>query len=135
MLTMFVNFKNLLGRNKELVVYCLIGCTGASLDFLIYTYLIKCFDLYYQVANFLSISVGIINNFFLNRRFNFKVADHLLIRLACFYSVGMFGWLLSAVVLHLFVEYIGQDILVSKFATIFIVTVVQFCLNKFISFR
>jgi len=122
-------------RYRELIVYCMIGCTGASLDFIIYACLARGAGFHYQLANFLSVSFGIVNNFFLNRHFNFKVKDRIGARLASFYAVGMFGWALSAVLLWLFIELMALNALVAKLGTIVFVTAVQFCLNKFITFR
>lgn len=122
-------------KYRQLIVYCIIGCTGATLDFLVYALLTNCAGMHYQLANFLSVSFGIINNFFWNCYFNFKTKDKILKRLASFYSVGMFGWVMSAGCLWLFIEIIGLNELIAKLGTIFFVTVVQFCLNKFITFR
>ena len=124
-----------LGRYRELVVYCIIGCTGAGLDFVVYAVLTSYAGMHYQLANFLSVSFGIVNNFFWNYFFNFKTKDRMLIRLGSFYAVGMFGCALSAGCLWLLIEKVGLCSLISKLATIFIVTVVQFCLNKYITFR
>ena len=125
----------LLNRYRELILYCLIGCTGATLDFVIYAVLTEWAGLHYQLANFISISFGIVNNFFWNYFFNFKTHDHLLVRLASFYCVGMFGWSLSAGCLWLFIEQLHLNVLVAKLGTIAFVTIVQFCLNKFITFK
>lgn len=125
----------LLNRYRELILYCLIGCTGATLDFVIYAVLTEWVGLHYQLANFISISFGIVNNFFWNYFFNFKTHDHLLVRLASFYCVGMFGWSLSAGCLWLFIEQLRLNVLVAKLGTIAFVTIVQFCLNKFITFK
>ena len=122
-------------KYRELVVYCMIGCTGAGLDFVIYALLTSVAGLHYQLANFLSVSFGIVNNFFWNYFFNFKAKNRMLLRLGSFYAVGMFGWALSACCLWLFIEYFGLHSLIAKLGTIFFVTVVQFCLNKFITFR
>ena len=127
--------RNLLEKYRQLIVYCVIGCTGATLDFLIYAALTAFCGVHYQTANFIGASCGIINNFFLNRHFNFKVKDRFLMRLMNFYLVGMFGCALSAALLWLFIEQFHWNVLVSKLVTIFFVTVVQFCLNKFITFR
>lgn len=127
--------KKIIAKYRELIVYCMIGCMGAGLDFLIYVFLTRGVGMHYQLANFLSVSFGIINNFFWNCYFNFKTRDRVLKRLASFYSVGMFGWALSAGCLWLFIEKMSINSLLAKLATIFFVTVVQFCLNKFITFR
>ena len=120
---------------RELILYCVIGCTGAGLDFLIYVFLANCAGVHYQVANLIGVNAGIINNFILNRHFNFKTQDRVLLRLGCFYAVGMLGCALSAGCLWLFIERLGLGAAVAKLGTIALVTVVQFCLNKFITFR
>ncbi len=113
----------------------MIGCTGAGLDFVIYAALSYWSGLHYQIANFISVSFGILNNFFLNYFFNFKTKDRLLVRLARFYSIGMLGWVLSTFCLWIFIERIGINAIVAKLETIVFVTIMQFCLNKFITFR
>lgn len=125
----------LFARYRQLIVYCIIGCSGATLDFVVYALLTNVAGMHYQIANFLSVSFGIINNFFWNCYFNFKMKDKILKRLVSFYSVGMFGWALSAGCLWLFVEVMSINVLIAKLGTIFFVTVVQFCLNKFITFK
>ena len=125
----------MLRKYRELVVYCMIGCTGAGLDFAIYALLTAVAGLHYQVANFLSVSFGIVNNFFWNYFFNFKAKNRMWLRLGSFYAVGMFGWALSAGCLWLFIECLGLNSLVAKLGTIAFVTIVQFCLNKFITFK
>lgn len=122
-------------RYRELVVYCIIGCTGAGLDFVIYIAFTSLLGIHYQLANFLSVTFGIVNNFFLNAYFNFKTRDRMLVRFVSFYSVGMFGWALSAGCLWLFIECLGVNAILAKLGTIVLVTIVQFCLNKFITFR
>ncbi len=124
-----------MSKYRELIVYCLIGCTGATLDFVVYAGLTHGMELHYQIANFLSVSFGIVNNFFLNRHFNFKVKDRVGARLASFYAVGMIGWALSAALLWLFIERLSMNPLIAKLGTIVFVTVVQFSLNKFITFK
>lgn len=128
-------FKRQVKRCRELIVYCMIGCTGAGLDFAIYAALAYWSGMHYQIANFISVSFGILNNFFLNYFFNFKAKGRMLVRLVCFYSIGMFGWVLSVFGLWMFIERIGMNAIAAKLGTIVFVTIVQFCLNKFITFR
>ena len=125
----------ILNRYQELFTYCVIGCAGASLDFAVYAALTSWTCVHYQLANFFGVSSGIVNNFFLNFFFNFKVKDKVFVRLMSFYVVGMFGWALSAGSLWFFIEQMGMNALLAKFGTIFLVTIVQFSLNKTITFR
>ena len=113
----------------------MIGCVGAGLDFCLFSALTIWGGLHHQIANIISISLGIVTNFFLNYSFNFKSRGKLLLRLLSFYLVGLSGLGLSAVLLWLFIDRLGMAAMVSKIATIFFVTVMQYTLNKTISFR
>ena len=132
---MAIELKTRVKKCRELVMYCIIGCTGAGLDFALYTALTDGVGFHYQLANFSSVSFGIINNFLLNYFFNFRTKDRMFIRLVSFYVVGMAGWTLSAICLWLFIEQFAMSAIVAKLGTIAFVTVVQFCLNKFITFK
>ena len=68
----------------QLIRYCLIGVTGASLDAVLFWLMTRA-GVYYQLANFISVTCGIVNNFFLNAFFNFKTKNRLLRRFCSFY--------------------------------------------------
>ena len=130
-----LHIRFLLSRYRQFLIYCIIGCTGAGLDFILFWLLSLVGGMHYQIANFISISCGIVNNFFLNRRFNFKSRDRTLIRLASFYAVGMLGWGVSAGLLYVLITCNNFDKILSKVMTIFVITIMQYLLNKTISFR
>lgn len=132
---MVAKMKSLFVANRELVLYCLIGCTGVAIDYLVFTILTRCWDMHYQLANALSVSMGIGNNFVWNCWKNFKVKDRIFLRFCSFYSVGLVGLGISAGLLFLFVEIVEFNVWVSKLGIIFIVTTIQFLLNKFVTFR
>ena len=119
----------------KFIKYCLIGISGATLDFLLYTFLVKYFTMHYLIANAISVTVGITNNFFLNAFFNFKITDRLFVRFLSFYSVGILGLVISEVLLFVFIENIGLNSIISKLVTIFIITLIQFFLNKTFTFK
>ena len=127
--------KTFLASQRELIFYCIIGCSGVAIDYVTFAVLTHCSSLHYQAANAISVSLGICNNFMWNAHLNFKVKDNLLLRFCSFYCVGLVGLGISAALLYLFVEVMKGNVLVSKLAIIFIVTVVQFLLNKFVTFR
>ena len=122
-------------RYRNLILYCIIGCAGASLDFCLFTCLTIYGHLHYQIANIISISSGIILNFFLNYYFNFKIKNKLLLRLLSFYLVGLLGLGFSCAILWLFVNCCNLNVILAKIGTIFFVTILQYTLNKLISFR
>jgi putative flippase GtrA len=126
--------KKLIKKYKFFIIYSLIGISGATLDFVFFALLLR-IHTNYLLANLISISVGIINNFILNILLNFKIKDKLSTRFISFYLIGMVGLLISSILLSFFVKIFHWPILLSKFFTIFIIIMVQYNLNKKISFK
>lgn len=122
-------------RVQHLVQYCMIGCLGAGMDFVLYTLLIEQTSLHYQVVNIFSTSVGICNNFIWNAFLNFKVWNHFFLRFCSFYCVGAIGILITSGCLYLLIECLDWNKIAAKVITIFLVTAVQFLLNKYITFK
>ena len=78
------------------------------MDFIVFTLLTRLFTVNYQIANFISVNLGILNSFLLNRHYNFKVKDKTLKRLVTFYIVGYLGLALSSILLWLFIEKLNR---------------------------
>lgn len=126
---------SLYSKFRNLILYGIIGCCTASLDFLIFTGLTQFTSIHYIIANVISCSTGILCSFLLNRKYNFKVTDHTMRRMVVFFSVGVFGLFLSSVILHFCIDDLHWGELISKLTSIVIVVIIQFFLNKYISFR
>lgn len=121
-------------KNQQLIVYGVIGLSGATLDFLGYLFLYKSLGVPPPIASFLSVTLGITNNFILNSRFNFKVSDNLLKRFMSFYTIGLFGAILSAVLIA-GLQYLDVNPTLAKVLTIPPIVLSQYFLNKKISFK
>jgi len=126
---------NLLLKNKQLIKYCIIGCCCAGIDFIIYWLLVHIASFPYILANIISVHSGIFASFCLNRHFTFKMKNKILFRFISFYSIGIIGLMISSVMLIILIEKIELNELVSKAFTVTIVALIQFILNKYISFR
>jgi len=124
-----------LKKYRELIIYGIIGGFSASLDFCIFSLLTNVFSMHYLIANIISVTIGICNSFYFNRKFNFKVKDKTYKRLVLFYVIGISGLLLSSFLLWLFSNYLILNAIVAKLITIPAVTILQFTMNKYISFR
>jgi putative flippase GtrA len=127
--------KEIFHRNRQFFLYCIIGVSGVSLDFLAYSILLKTGLLQYQAANAVGYALGTLLSFALNARLNFKVRDRLALRLFCFCFVAFLGWAASAATLFLLVNRAGFDKYLSKLITLIVVVVLQYNLNRLISFR
>ena len=124
-----------LETRRQFVVYCLIGASGAMLDFGIYSLLVKETHLHYEFANAIGYASGTVLSFFLNAHFNFKTCDALPLRFLSFCGVAFLGWMLSAGILFVTVDRLDWDKYLAKLATIVAVVLLQYNLNRLISFK
>lgn len=129
-----VFLKSLFQRYRNLIFYGIIGGFCAALDFGIYSLLCYFEVLPYLWANVISTHVGIFTSFTLNRSLNFKVKDKATLRFLSFYLIGLMGLGLSSLMLWFMVDG-GWNELICKLITIVVVALVQFFLNKYITFR
>ena len=121
-------------NHKKLFVYGIIGASGALLDLIFYVLFYHYFGIPPVIASFLSVSIGIINNFILNSKHNFKVSDKLFFRFINFYSIGLGGAILSSVIILVLFNILDINPFVAKLATIIPVVILQYILNKKFSF-
>ena len=124
-----------LESRRQFVLYCVIGASGALLDFGVYSLLVHQTQMHYEVANAIGYASGTVLSFFLNAHFNFKTRDALLLRFLSFCGVGLLGWAMSAGILFVTVDHLGWDKYLAKLATIVAVVLLQYNLNRLLSFR
>lgn len=122
-------------RFRNLILYGIIGGICAALDFAIYSALCYFDIIFYLWANIISVHIGIFTSFFLNRSLNFKVKDKTTQRFLSFYAVGLTGLGISELMLYLMVTVGGMNELLCKLISIVVVALIQFLLNKYITFR
>ncbi|MBQ6644161.1 MAG: GtrA family protein [Saccharopolyspora sp.] len=120
--------------SRALVLYGIIGVCGVTLDYLLFLLLFNVAGMHEQVANAISTSVGIANNFVFNAWLNFRTRDRLLRRFARFYSVGLAGMALTFLLLQLGSGAFGWNPNLVKAAAIPLVVGLQYLINKRWSF-
>ena len=125
----------LLLNKRQFVLYCIIGLSGAMLDFLVYSALVKWGGVHYQIANAIGYTSGTLLSFTLNVLFNFKTRDWLPLRFLSFCAVAFIGWACSAGILYVTVGVLKLDKYVAKLATMAVVVLLQYNLNRLVSFR
>jgi putative flippase GtrA len=122
-------------NNRRFFLYCVIGISGVTLDFLVYSAIVKWGGGHYQIANAIGYACGTALSFTLNAIFNFKTRDWLPLRFFSFFGVAALGWAVSAGLLHVAVARLGWNKYVAKLMTIFVVVLLQYNLNRLLSFR
>jgi len=127
--------KRHLVQHRQFLLYCAIGCCGTALTCLTYTLLVKFAGLHYQAANAIGYTSGTGLSFLLNSRYNFRVRDQQLRRFATFFGVALAGFAASAGLLRVLIGYYGLRIYSTYFIVIAVVVLVQYNLNRLLSFR
>ena len=126
--------KIFVAKHRKFVLYGLIGLTGALLDFLLYILFYEALGMPPFLASFVSVSFGIINNFMLNAYYNFKKSDNIFIRGIVFYLTGIGGAILSSALIWLMYDVVGIGAVSAKLLTIPPVVILQYFINKQVSF-
>ncbi|HEX6258958.1 MAG TPA: GtrA family protein [Candidatus Saccharimonadales bacterium] len=121
-------------KHRSFILYALIGLCGVTLDYIVFLVLFNAFGVNAALATAISVVCGITNNFALNAIFNFKKRDHIFVRYLLFLAVGMFGLVLSIAIIALGSQ-AGLDPNISKLLSIPFIVVLQYFLNKHISFQ
>lgn len=129
------SMKSLYYRFRNLILYGLIGSFTSFLDFCIFTLLFSCVGIHYLFANCCSVLVGISTSFLLNRRYNFKVKDHVRRRFVTFLCVGLCGLVFSNFILYVGIDCLHANNMLVKILSIVLVVGFQFLINKFVTFR
>lgn len=119
---------------SQLIKYVLIGVLGLVVDFGIYMILTH-FNVNVEIANMISSTCGIINNFFWNSYTNFKVHDRIVLRFISYFVVGQITTVFTTVSLFVFATNLGFPHLIVKIVATFVATLIQFVINKVITFR
>jgi putative flippase GtrA len=118
---------------KQFILYCICGGIGVSTDYLIYYVSIQS-GLWYQTANVLGYLCGTIISFCLNRIITFNARDKVAQRFAIFLTVAAIGFTASALMLWILVDHLNIDEELAKLLTLPVVVVIQFMLNRRITF-
>lgn len=126
---------HIFGKFRSLILYGIIGSFSAAIDFAVYSFLVSICDMNYLISNCISVFAGISTSFHLNRKYNFKVKDHVRQRFMVFLAVGLSGLLLSDLILYFCIDLMHMDKYISKLLSIVLVVFFQFIANSNLTFK
>ena len=112
--------------------YAVIGASGVLLDTLLFV-LLTGFGVIPVAATTMSTVAGIVNNYFLNTRYNFRTTVNL-VHLGRFLTVGVLGLAVAAGSLQLLIT-LGMASLPAKLVSLPGTLAAQFLANKYWTFR
>lgn len=120
---------------REMFLYGIIGLFSATMDTLSFMLLSKFANVPVMLANFFGVNLGIFISFFLNTYINFRKTDELRKRAIKFFSIGYLGLLVSTAIMYVGINLIKIEQLYVKILSVIIVAIIQYILNKFITFN
>jgi len=128
--------KNERGRRilKQFILYGLIGCIGAIIDFSVF-YILNRWQYGFNpvINNIIASFIGFSFTFSFNTFFNFKKSDKLVRRFLSYLIICICGMFISSVIIY-FLQY-SVNLSLLKGTCITFVACLQFLLNKLITFR
>jgi putative flippase GtrA len=127
--------KKLFAQHKNAVLYFVIGLNASAIDLVVFLVLFNLVSWSAVASTIISVSAATVFGFIMNIIFNFKVYDKLFFRFLAYSSVSGVGLLLSAGFLYLFHNKAGFDGNLVKVASLPVVFLTQYLLNKTVSFR
>lgn len=122
------------GRATQFLQYLMCGATGVMVDYAVYLIALSA-KTPYQFANAFGYVAGTAISFALNRRFTFAILDRPAQRIVLFFCVAVAGYTTSAFLLWQFVERAGIHAAWAKALTLPAIALLQFALNRSVTFR
>lgn len=122
-------------QHKTLILYFCIGASASLLDVAVFFVFHTMFGVISTLATTYSVAIATVYAFVLNAHFNFKQTDHFLLRFFSYTFISGVGLFISALMLWVFNVRMGLDGILIKVLSLPIVFVVQYLLNKKVTFR
>lgn len=127
-----MNLRQLYRKHRHFYLYAIIGVISTLVEFLVFALLYKWMP--YMWANVIGFHCGIICSFILNRSFNFKKEDRIILRFTTFYLIQLVALALNSLILYLCISVLNINPLISKGLSIVITALLPFFLNRSITF-
>lgn len=124
-----------MSKFKEFIKYCMIAAVGGIIDLLLFIMLHTYTGIHIQIVNLVSMLTGVTTNFILNYHFNFKAHSKFFRRYFSFLTIGTAGFLVVSIAVFIFVQQLGWNAIIVKISATMFATVIQYLLNRYISFR
>lgn len=120
----------------EAMRYALSGSIAASIDFLVFTILVRSLHIYYIYANIAAFLIAVSINYKLNRRWTFKnESKRVLTQFLSFAAIGAVGLTINTGLLYIFIEFGSILDLFAKLMATVIVFTWNYLMNKHMTFK
>lgn len=124
-----------LTSHKNLITYFFIGASASIIDVTGFYVFFSIFGIQSTLATTYSVTIAIVYAFLLNTFFNFKMTDRFFVRFLSYFAVSGMGLLLSVCMLWVLNVLLGFNGNLIKIFSLPMVFIIQYFLNKRITFR
>lgn len=128
----YLYLKQIYRSHPHFILYSIFGIVSTGVEFVVFALLIK--QISYYWANVIAFHCGIICSFLLNRRYNFKKEDKVILRFTTFYLIQIICLALNTLILYLCINLAHLNPLIAKGISIVMTALLPFFLNRSITF-
>ena len=140
------NIKSFIVKNREIVLYIIVGMSTTLLNLIIYFLLLYCFDHYlrlniphWQIAELIAFIVAVVYSFTMDKfvvfRSSFVSHIKLLLEFLQFILTRLISESLAALIMHIMIDINGANAYVVKVLVMIMIVVINYITSKFIIFR
>ena len=116
-------------KYSNFLKFAIVGFGNLFVSLLTY-YILVYFSVNYQIANIGGFITGSINGYIWNKIWVFKSYNRSLVSIIKFYLTYLSTWLLSAILLYIWIELLGISDIIAPVINIFITTPINYLMNK-----
>jgi len=120
---------------KLLSKFFMAGAISTLCDWTVYAALVKLTTASYPVALTLAFICGGVVNFYINRRYTFKIMDRSEMRMMIFMGLATVSWLISMGLLYVAVDKFGIDKILARMGITIVMFFVNFVMQKSVTFK
>ena len=126
--------KKLFYKYEKFIKFAIVGFGNLFISLVTY-YLLVFFSINYQIANIGGFITGSLNGYIWNRVWVFKNSKKNLSSIVKFYLSYLSTWLLSAILLYIWIEVFNISDKIAPILNVVITTPINYLLNKYWVFK
>jgi len=121
-------------KYERFIKFAIVGFGNLFVSLITY-YILIYFSINYQIANMVGFIIGSINGYIWNKIWVFKSYNRSLVSIIKFYLTYLSTWLLSAILLYIWIEMMKISDIIAPIINIFITTPINYFMNKYWVFK
>lgn len=122
--------KKILSKYEKFIKFTIVGFGNLFISLITY-YILVFFSINYQIANIGGFITGSLNGYIWNKIWVFKNSKRSVSSIMKFYLAYLSTWLLSALLLYVWVEKMKISDKIAPVINVFITTPINYLLNKY----